>query len=376
LRQLRLLLRRDLGHRPLDCAIVVLCQLVLRLQRTLTLRKAVARGCVRPQIAHHLLLRPALLLHLYHFLLRRVVYLVLVRTLPERLLLARLHLLHTFLHAFHLPFMLQAGTLACILSTHLLIHHAKIVELPGADSLGRLRPRDHGLLRLLGHRVVQADARLLLQLDAVVIAARGGTGHVLRARYVLRGGGSRAWRGDAELVRLVQRLLLRRDLLLDAATTRALGQAKVELGKCHPVQVLVLLGVLLIILHHRHVGAFGANVARQVHLAVQIAVDAGIDLNLLTAIYRNLVTSIFLLLSLHERQAALVRRCFVDVRSRRAHQFLLRASCTVVRGRPRHVLLLQLRGGDIGGIVVDGRAVVALLAQFRSRVSTHLLQAL
>lgn len=131
-------------------------------------------------------------------------------------------------------------------------------------------------------------------------------------------------------MRLVQRLLLRRNLLLDAAATRALGQAKVELRKCHPVQVLVLLGVLLIIFHHRHVGAFGANVAGQVHLAVQITVDASIDLNLLTAIYRNLVTSILLLLGLHEGQAALVRCCFVDVRSRRAHQFLLRAGCSVV----------------------------------------------
>ena len=100
---------------------------------------------------------------------------MLVRTLPERLLLARLHLLHTFLHAFHLPFMLQASTLACILSTHLLIHHAKIVELPGADSLGRLRPRDHGFLRLLGHRVVQADARLLLQLTLTVPLVRHGS---------------------------------------------------------------------------------------------------------------------------------------------------------------------------------------------------------
>lgn len=62
---------------------------MLRLQRALALRKAVARCCMRPQIAHHLLLRcTALLLRLHHFLLRRVVYLVLVRTLPERLLLA------------------------------------------------------------------------------------------------------------------------------------------------------------------------------------------------------------------------------------------------------------------------------------------------
>lgn len=67
--------------------------------------------------------------------------------------------------------MLQACTLACILSTHLLIDHAKIIELSVADSLWRLGPGDHGLLRLLRHRVVQADARLLLQLDAIVVAA-------------------------------------------------------------------------------------------------------------------------------------------------------------------------------------------------------------
>lgn len=79
----------------------------LRLQCTLTLRQAVARSAMRPQVAHHLLLHPrSLLLHLHHFLLRRVVDLVLVRTLPERLLLARLHLLHALLHAFHLPVML------------------------------------------------------------------------------------------------------------------------------------------------------------------------------------------------------------------------------------------------------------------------------
>ena len=60
--------------------------------------------------------------------------------------------------------------------------------------------------------------------------------------------------------------------------------------------------------------------------------DARVDLDLLAAIYRDLVTSIFLLFGLHERQTALVRRRFVDIRSRRAHQFLLRAGRSVVRG--------------------------------------------
>ena len=62
---------------------------------------------MRPQVSHHLLLHAcALLLHLDHFLLRCVVNLVLVRTLPKPLLLARRHLLYTLLHTFHLPVML------------------------------------------------------------------------------------------------------------------------------------------------------------------------------------------------------------------------------------------------------------------------------
>lgn len=100
-------------------------------------------------------------------------------------------------------------------------------------------------------------------------------------------------------MRLIQWFLLGRNLLLvDAATARSLRQAEVQLRKRHPIQVLVLLGVLLIILDHGYVGSLGANID-QVHLAAQMAMNARINLYLLTAIYRNLVTSIFLLLGLH-----------------------------------------------------------------------------
>ena len=179
---------------------------------------------------------------------------------------------------------------------------------------------------------MQADARLLLQLDAVMVAPRGGAGRIVSARHVLRGGGTGSRWGNTKLVRLIERLFLRRNLLLNAATTGTLRQAEVKLRKRHPVQILVLLRILLVAFDHRHIGTFRPTIASQVHLAIHITVDTSIDLNLLAAIYRNLITSIFLFFCLHERQTALVRCLFVDIRSRRAHQLLLRAGRSVVRG--------------------------------------------
>lgn len=48
----------------------------------------------------------------------------------------------------------------------------------------------------------------------------------------------------------------------------------------------------------------------------------------------------------------------------------------MVRCGSSNILLLQLRDGDVGGIVVHGGAVITLLAQFCPRIAAHLLQSL
>ena len=127
-----------------------------------------------------------MLLHLHHFLLRRsTVNLVLVGALPQRLLLSRLHLVDVLLDTFHLSVMRESCTLARILlATHLLVEHSEVVELPSADSVGRLIPSNHYFLSHLVHGVMQADAcGLLLQLYAFMITPRGCTRCVIGASH-------------------------------------------------------------------------------------------------------------------------------------------------------------------------------------------------
>lgn len=151
-----------------------------------------------------------------------------------------------------------------------------------------------------------------------------------------------------------------------AGACTSLGQAKIQLGESHSVEILVLLCVLLLVVFHHHC-ALWSHVGHEADLVVQVAVDAGV--NLYPAIDRNLITAILLPLSLHQRQTALGRLIIIHVGRCRAHELLLRTSGPVVRSGPGRDVLLRMVLPAAGVLVCT---VITLLAQFGPRVATHL----
>lgn len=78
----------------------------------------------------------------------------------------------------------------------------------------------------------------------------------------------------SELMRLIKRFLFLWNLLLNTSTSSCLIKAKVELRERHSIKVFVLLGILLVALYHGNIRAHISWIACQIHLVVQITMDA------------------------------------------------------------------------------------------------------
>lgn len=113
--------------------------------------------------------------------------------------------------------------------------------------------------------------------------------------------------------RLIYRLLLRWYLLMAAGVRSRLHQSEVKLRESHAADILVLLRVLGIVLHHDGVPCPG--VSCEAHLtATHVHLHAGVYQDMAT-VYRDLIAAILLaLLRFHKVDAALSRGIVRQIR--------------------------------------------------------------
>ena len=181
-------------------------------------------------------LSTTLLLHVANFLLRCIVDFVLIGTLPKILLLVGVdRLLHAGLcdWTLDLTVRIQPTALTCILATarHLLINLTEIIELSSTNPLRWLITCNQSILGLFCHivmHIIYGVWLLLLKLNTLVIASRSSTCCIMLCRNLMWWGLNPTWRSHySELMRLIQRFLFLRNLLLHTCTSSCLSKAKV-----------------------------------------------------------------------------------------------------------------------------------------------------